>query len=652
MNTFFSCKKLLLTVFSIIGLTLLSGCGGGGGSTPTAVTLVSIAVTPSAVTIEHGETVYLRAVGTYTDGSTADLTTQVTWTSAAPSMATAGSHTGSVTGTAIGTTTITAALSGITSNTANINVIAATLSSIAITPASVSLVKGTNTSLSAIGTYSDGSSSDISTQVAWTSASPATATLGLHTGAVTGVAVGSTTVSASLNGISSPNANITVTDAILSSIAITGATLPKGTTANLVATGTYSDGTTAIITADVSWTSADPSTATVGVHTGAVVGTEVGITTVTAALSGITSNTADIDVIAATLSSIAITPAPVSLAKGTNTNLSATGTYSDGDTRDITTQVNWTSLAPATASVGASTGVVQANAVGSTSISASLNGIDAPSINVTVTPAVLTGIAITPSPVSIAKGASTNLTATGTYSDGTTQDITTEANWTSAAPATATAGLNTGIVTGVAEGSTTVYAASGGVNSPAVSITVTPTIYATWNPAGAPADFAFSSDKLTATSPDLYTSCRATIGISSGTAFWEVVVTPGTFDSMVGIAMLSSDLADYVGSGPGDWGMYTSNRSIVNNGAWVSYGSPIPGNPVPAGAVIGFGLNMSAGTLRIWINGVDQGVAVSGLAGKTIYPATSGFDAGITANFGATPFVYPQTGYSAGVYQH
>lgn len=559
MNTYSVCKNLLLTIISIISVTLLSGCGAGGGSAPTAVTLNSITVTPSTLIVPHGLTATLRAIGTYTDGSTADITTQVTWTSTDPSTVTLGNHTGSIIGTAVGTTTVTAAIGGIaSSNTANINVIAASLSSIAITPASVSFAKGTNIRLTAIGTYSDGSSSDISTQVTWLSASAATATVGSNTGTVTGIAVGSTTAYASLDGITSPNANITVTDAVLNTISITaGATLPKGTTANLSASGTYSDSTTADITTQVTWTSAATSTATVGSHTGSVIGKAVGTTTISASLNGITSNTANIDVIAATLSSIAISPTSISLAKGTHTNLSATGTYSDASTADLTTQVIWTSVAPATAGIGTNTGVVLATAVSSTSISASLNGIDAPSISVTVTPV-------------------------------------------------------------------------------------------TWNPSDKGTDVTLDSSNLTATSSVAkYEAVRATIGVSSGTAFWEI--TAKNLAVTVGIMGSAADLESWVGSDLYGWGLYLSGGTLFGNAAninpaWVA-------TAVANGSVVGFGLDMDAGTLRIWVDGVDKGIALTGLTG-TIYPAITVLREGEAANFGATPFSYPQVGYSAEVFQH
>ncbi len=68
--------------------TLVIGCGGGGGggggaapapTTPPAATLVSIAVTPGAVTLaDAGETQSLTCTATYSDGSTAPVA--ATWT--------------------------------------------------------------------------------------------------------------------------------------------------------------------------------------------------------------------------------------------------------------------------------------------------------------------------------------------------------------------------------------------------------------------------------------------------------------------------------------------------------------------------------------------------------------------------------------------
>jgi regulation of enolase protein 1 (concanavalin A-like superfamily) len=84
--------------------------GSGPGPTPT---LTSIAVTPTTATIAVGATQAYTATGTYSDGSTQNLTGQVTWTSSNPAVA-AISSAGLATAQSTGTTTFSAALSGVT----------------------------------------------------------------------------------------------------------------------------------------------------------------------------------------------------------------------------------------------------------------------------------------------------------------------------------------------------------------------------------------------------------------------------------------------------------------------------------------------------------------------------------------------------------
>ena len=89
----------------------------------------------------------------------------------------------------------------------------------------------------------------------------------------------------------------------------------------------------------------------------------------------------------------------------------------------------------------------------------------------TVTAATLQSIAVTPANPSIAKGATQQFTATGTFSDNSTQNLTGQVTWASAttAVATITAG---GLATGVAAGTSTISATLGAVSGSTV-LTVT-----------------------------------------------------------------------------------------------------------------------------------------------------------------------------------
>jgi hypothetical protein len=77
---------------------------------------------------------------------------------------------------------------------------------------------------------------------------------------------------------------------------------------------------------------------------------------------------------AATLLSIAVTPSNPSIVNGTTVQLTATGAFSDGSTRDLTTQVIWSSSDDTRATVS-STGLVTAIATGSTTLIATSGNI-------------------------------------------------------------------------------------------------------------------------------------------------------------------------------------------------------------------------------------------------------------------------------------
>ena len=128
--------------------------------TVTSATLVSIAVTPASPSITKGLTQQFTATGTYTDSSTANLTSQVTWASATPAVATI-SAAGLATALTGGTTAITATLGSVTSPGDTLTVVKAATSTV-VTPSSDSETYGqsaiyTATVTSAAGTPADGS---------------------------------------------------------------------------------------------------------------------------------------------------------------------------------------------------------------------------------------------------------------------------------------------------------------------------------------------------------------------------------------------------------------------------------------------------------------------------------------------------------------
>lgn len=470
---------------SIVTATL----GAVSGTTTVTVTnavLTSIELTPATVNLPRGLTQQLVATGRYSDNSTAPITADVTWSSGTPANATVSNATGTeglVTGVAVGSTVITATLGGV-SGTLTINVVAATLQSIAVTPANPSVAKGRTQQLVATGTFSDGSNQNLTAAVTWTSATPARVTVSNASGSqglATALDVGSSVVTATLSGVSG-STTLTVTNAVLTSIAVTPATrsIARGLTQQYVATGTFSDTTQQNITAQVTWSSGTPATATISNATGSnglATAVAQGTSVITAALGGI-SGTANLTVTAASLVSLTVTPSTASIPAGRTQQYTATGTYTDATNQDLTATVTWTTGTPATATISnaaGSRGLATGVAMGSSTVVATLGGVTG-TANLTVTPAVLESITVAPATVSVVAGATTQLTASGHYSDGSQLDLTTSVTWSSDATARATvsnAAGSQGLVTGVTAGTANVSATQGTVTSAAV-VTVTP----------------------------------------------------------------------------------------------------------------------------------------------------------------------------------
>lgn len=354
--------------------------------TVTPASLRAIKVTPDNPTLARGATLTLAATGEYTDGSSADLSAQVTWTSTAEGVATvsnASGFEGTVTAVAEGSATITATLAGI-DGSVSLGVGPAVATSIAVAPLTPSIPAGTAQQFTATATLSDGTTRDVTEQATWSSSDERAVTISNSAGMKgqsTGVAQGTSTITAVLDAFSSAT-TITVTAPILTAIAISPSSpsVAAGRTQQLVATGTYSDGTTQDLTTQVVWGSLNDQVARVSNDAGSK-GLATGVaqgTTTLSATQGTLSGSVSITVTAPILEAIVVTPVDPTISVGGNLQLTARGTYSDGSTQDVTTQVFWTSSDDAVATVSnasGSEGLAIGLSPGPALISAGLDGV-------------------------------------------------------------------------------------------------------------------------------------------------------------------------------------------------------------------------------------------------------------------------------------
>jgi uncharacterized protein YjdB len=466
-------KKFGALVGSILIVCLvLSGCGGGSSKSKSQSsggtrTLASITVTTpsSATAVALGATLQFAAQGKFSDGSVADISSQVTWKSSDTTMGIMNSA-GVLTGVKAGSVTVSAT-QGTVSGSMAITVTKVTLVSISI-GGNGSLSAGASEQLSAQGSYNDSSTQSITGQVTWKSSDTSIATVS-STGILTALKAGTVAITATMGSVTA-NASVTVTAAVLTTINVgtPSPSLASGGTEQLTATGVYSDNTTQSLTTQVIWNISDSKVASLS-SAGLLTALKAGTVTATATLGSI-SGTGNVVVTGPSLSSITIAPAVFSIASGQSKQLSALGVYSDGSSLDVTGQVVWTSLSNSYATVDSS-GLVTGVSAGSSTITATLGSIHGTAA-ATVSSALLTSIVITPATASIATGQSQSFTASGIFSDGSTTDITNSVTWNSSVTSVATVDAS-GLATGVSAGAANITATSGSVTSSPAALTVT-----------------------------------------------------------------------------------------------------------------------------------------------------------------------------------
>lgn len=249
------------------------------------------------------------------------------------------------------------------------------LDTIKVEPLLSTIPKLTTQQFTATGVYKGRRGSVRGISVDWFSSDKSVATID-STGLATGKGKGVATITAvDTETGKRATSTLTVTDAVLESIAVTPAdsSVAKGSTLQLKATGTYADSSTKDITNLVTWSSGDTDAVTVNT-TGLSTGKNVGGTTITAtdpntSIKGSTTVT----VTNAELVSIAVTPADSTMTQWQNGQFTAMGTYTDESTQNITDTVTWTSSDDSALSIsnaGGSKGETSALAVGNVTVTA------------------------------------------------------------------------------------------------------------------------------------------------------------------------------------------------------------------------------------------------------------------------------------------
>jgi uncharacterized protein YjdB len=419
--------------------------------------LSSIAITPTTASIQIEMSQQLSA--TCKDQYGANFTCPaLTWTktSGPGSLSSSGLYSS---GLAPGTATITASASGVTSNTSTITVTFPIINTILIGPLSASIGIGNTQQLSA-GCIINGVQAACPT-LTWTSSSPSVATVN-SSGLVTGVASGSTNITASAYGYTSNISTITVPT--LDHIG------PQNTSVfvyNFQQFHAYDQlGNT--YTTGFGWHIVPGGVGSIDANGLYYAGQTAGSATIAAVYSGVVRTTGiTVNNNPPVLSSIAITPTTASIQIEMSQQLSAT--CKDQYGADFTCPaLTWTKTSgPGSLS---SSGLYSSGlAPGTATITASASGVTSNTSTITVTFPTINAIAVTPLSASIRIGDTQQLSATCIING--VQSTCPTLTWSSSSPSVATVN-SSGLVTGATSGSTNITASAYGYTSNISTITV------------------------------------------------------------------------------------------------------------------------------------------------------------------------------------
>ena len=421
----------------------------------------SIAITPSSALLTVGTTAPLTAevrdqFGTVMPGLA------ITWSSSATGVASVSGN-GMVTAVALGTATVRAAV-GTLVGTASVTVQNVPVASVSVSPSAPSVEAGKAVQL--VATARDAQGNVLQNRpVAWSTSAPSVATVS-PTGSVTGVAAGSATVTATIEGASA-QASVTVTAPPSPTVGAVKVTLNSSvlrvseTTSAMAKV--YDTSGKEILDYPVTFRSVDPATVSVS-NAGTVTGLAAGSTAIMA-LTAEKEGFASVTVQASTplpVSSVTLTSPVSSMVVGDSAFLAVTLRDSTGTVLNGRT-IYFTSSSTLVATVNAS-GMVRAVGAGTATVTATSEGKSA-SVTIAVAGATPTANPVASVSVSLASsaltvGQGTQATAVLRDASGSTLSGRTIA-WSSSNTAVATVSQS-GYVTAVGAGSATITAQSEG----------------------------------------------------------------------------------------------------------------------------------------------------------------------------------------------
>ncbi|HEU5334630.1 MAG TPA: Ig-like domain-containing protein, partial [Terriglobales bacterium] len=158
--------KVTTVILAVVTIVLI-GCGGGSSTPstppPQQAQLTAVSISPANSSLPVGRTQQFSATGTYSDGSTKNLTSVVSWRSSNTDIG-AISTTGLLSPLSAGKTTISAIVSNLTGS-ASVTITPAAIVSLSVTCPIASIAFNTEEQCAAIAKLTDGTAQNVSDSV-------------------------------------------------------------------------------------------------------------------------------------------------------------------------------------------------------------------------------------------------------------------------------------------------------------------------------------------------------------------------------------------------------------------------------------------------------------------------------------------------------
>jgi sugar lactone lactonase YvrE len=371
--------------------------------------------------------------------------------------------------------------------TATVTVLPA-LTAITLAPATAALTYGTpnpTQQFTATGTFSNGTAGPISASypLTWTSNSALATVSASGLASCSGTGPGPATITAtsgSVSGSATLTCSAPSTTPQIIYVTSNGSPASDYTNPQFTALGIYPSGSTQNLNGSVTWgaTPAGIVTFPGGLPAGVGFCNGSGTATVTATLGAVSGSTTL--TCQPQLTNLSLFPANgiTQIAVGSTVQIAASASYSDGSNVNNNSAATWASSNPDVATV--TNGLVFGVTQGTTNVTATISGTTS-SVPITVTGPTLQILSLTPSSQqALGVGGTLQLTLMGGYSDGSNQNLTTVATWSSTNSAVATVSSG-GLVTAVGPGYAQIYGGAGGASPMNVLVTVAGAASATLN---------------------------------------------------------------------------------------------------------------------------------------------------------------------------